>query len=371
MNATAADLLLPYYVARDKLGNIYIADTFNHRIRFVKKSTDIITTVAGTGVAGYNGDNMRATLSQLNMPQAVAIDIIGNLYISDGKNNRIRLVKKTSGNITTVAGNGKGNYFGGDNILATLSTVNNSYGLVPDAVGNLYISDSGVNRIRFVNVSTGIITTIAGTGLAEYNGDNILATSAGLNFSSGICLDEIGNLYIADFSNHRVRLITKSTGVITTVAGTGMPGYNGDNRLATSAMTNFPADVALDIVGNLYIADSSNYRIRLVTKRTGIITTIAGNGITGYNGDNMQATLAFLKYPYGVMIDDYGTLYIADTANHRIRTVTLWTSQPTREPTAMPSAAPTSMPSAIPTSMPSAIPTSMPSAIPTDRKSVV
>ena len=371
VNATAANLLLPYYVARDKLGNIYIADTFNHRIRFVSMSTGIITTVAGTGVAGYNGDNMRATLAQLNRPQAVAIDIIGNLYISDGRNNRIRLVKKTSGNITTVAGNGRGNYFGGDNILATLSTVNDSNGLVPDAVGNLYIADSGSNRIRFVNVTTGIITTIAGTGLEEYNGDNILAISAGLNFSNGICLDELGNLYIADFSNHRVRLITKSTGVITTVAGTGLPGYNGDNILATSAMINFIADVALDIVGNLYIADSSNHRIRLVTRSTGIITTIAGEGISNYNGDNIQATSAYLRYPYGVTIDDYGTLYIADTANQRIRAVTLWTSQPTREPTAMPSAIPTSMPSAVPTSMPSAVPTSMPSAIPTSMPSAV
>ena len=371
VNATAATLADPFYVAPDKLGNIYIADQYNHRIRFVSKSTGIITTVAGTGVGGYNGDNILATLAQLNRPCAVAIDITGNLYISDTANNRIRLVNKTSGMITTVAGNGIGAIFGGDNIRATLSTVNDSFGLVPDAAGNLYISDSGANRIRFVNGSTGIITTIAGTGVAEYNGDNILASSASLNYPGSICLDDLENVYISDYNNHRVRLITRSTGIITTVAGTGSPGYNGDNVLATSALVNRPEGIALDIGGNLYIADGHNHRIRLVTKSTGIITTIAGNGTIGYNGDNIQATSAILSYPAGINIDEFGTLYIADEGNQRIRTVTLWTSQPTRAPTSMPSAVPTSMPSVVPTSMPSDVPTSMPSDVPTSMPSDV
>ena len=374
-NATKAALNAAIYVTIDKLGNIYIADTMNDRIRFVTKRTGIITTVAGTGVRGYNGDNILATKAQLDRPSAVAIDVIGNLYISDTYNNRIRLVTKSSGIITTMAGNGNP-LFGGDNILATLSSVNISYGLVPDAAGNLYITDSGANRIRLITGSSGIITTIAGDGVKGYNGDNIPAISASLSFSSGINLDEEENLYIADFDNHRIRLITKSTGIITTVAGTGVGGYNGDNILATSAFLNYPADVILDIGGNLYIADSENHRIRLVTTNTGIITTIVGTGVRGYNGDNILATSAFLNAPNGIVIDKFGLMYITDLVNSRIRAVTLWTTQPTKAPTSMPStsmpsAVPTSMPSAVPTSMPSAVPTSMPSAVPTSMPSAV
>ena len=254
-NATMASLLLPIYVTSDKLGNIYIADTNNHRIRFVTKSSGIITTVAGTGVQGYNGDNILATDAQLRTPVAVALDIIGNLYISE--TYRIRLVTKTSGIITTVAGNGSP-LFGGDNILATLSSVNISYGLVPDAAGNLYITDSGTNRIRLVTGTSGIITTVAGNSSRGYNGDNILAVSASVSFSSGICLDEKENLYIADYDNHRIRLITKSTGIITTIAGTGKKGYNGDNILAVSAFLDYPADVGLDLGGDLYMLQSNS-----------------------------------------------------------------------------------------------------------------
>ena len=371
VDATAAYLLHPNDMIVDEVGNTYILDTGNSAVRFVTKSTGIMNMIAGSGARGYDGDNADAKLASFDNPGAFAIDITGNIYIADTDNNRIRLVTKSTGIITTVAGNGIDNSLG-DGLLATLASIHTPYGIAVDALGNLYISEYNGYRIRLVTASTGIITTIAGTGDSGYNGDNILATSANFEGPTGMCLDDLGNLYIADFRGSRVRLITMSTGIITTVAGTGSQGYNGDDILATDAQLVTPGGLTLDTFGNLYIADIFDNRIRLITKSTGIITTIAGNGTSGYNGDDILPTSALLSNPSGVKVDQFGDVYIADNLNSRIRKVTLQstpTSMPSAVPTSKPSAKPSFKPSTVRTSKPSAVPTSKPSAVPTSKPS--
>ncbi len=318
--ATAAETNSPLGIAVDGAGNLFISDFTNQRIRKVTASTGIISTVAGTGTAGYNGDNIAATSAQLNGPFGVAVDGAGNLYIADPDNSRIRMVAASTGTITTVAGTGTAGY-NGDNIAATSAQLNLPYGVTVDSAGNLYIADVYNERIRKVNASTGIITTVAGMGTAGYNGDNSAATSAELDYPFGVAVDSAGNLYIADFHNQRIRMVTASTGIITTVAGTGTSGYNGDNIAATSAELYGPSGVAVDSAGNLYIGDYGNNSIRKVTASTGIITTAAGTGTAGYNGDNIAATSAALNLPHAVAVDSTGNLYIPDTVNQRIRKV--------------------------------------------------
>jgi trimeric autotransporter adhesin len=317
--ATSATLTNPYGVAVDASGNIYIADTYNGRIRLVTKTTGIITTVAGNGTRGYSGDGGLATSSTLTNPYGVAVDASGNIYIADSGSNRIRLVTKTTGIITTVAGDGTYGY-SGDGGLATSATMRYLRGIAVDASGNIYIADSGSNRIRMVTKTTGVITTVAGDGTYGYSGDGGLATSATMRHPFGVAVDASGNIFFADNFNHRIRLATKITGVITTVAGDDASGYSGDGGLATSATLTNPYGVAVDASGNIYIADSYNHRIRLVTKTTGIITTAAGDGTRGYSGDGGLATSATLTYPYGVSVDASGNIYIAES--HRIRLVT-------------------------------------------------
>ena len=217
----------------------------------------------------------------------MAVDASGNLYIADTGNNRIRKVSAT-GIITTVAGNGSAGY-SGDGGPATSAQLDGPEGVAVDGSGNLYIADTCNNRIRKVS-ATGIITTVAGNGSAGYSGDGGPATSAQLSLPAGVAVDGSGNLYIADSGNNRIRKVS-ATGIITTVAGNGSPGYSGDGGPATSAQLNQPAGVAVDASGNLYIADSSNNRIRKVSA-TGIITTVAGNGFDGYSGDGGPATSA-------------------------------------------------------------------------------
>jgi hypothetical protein len=313
--ATSAELANPYGVAVDGAGNLYIADNANNRIRKVTPG-GTITNVAGTGTAGYNGDNIPATSASLAYPGGVAVDGAGNLYIADYGNNRIRKVT-LGGTITTVAGTGTAGY-NGDNIAATSAEVSPS-GVAVDGAGNLYIADMGNNRIRKVTPG-GTITTVAGTGTSGYNGDNIAATSAEVN-PYGVAVDGAGNFYIADYGNSRIRKVTPG-GIITTVAGTGTPGYSGDNGAATSAELDGPYGVAVDGTGNLYIADVGNNVIRKVTPG-GTITSVAGNGTPGYSGDGGSSTSASLYHPYSVAVDGSGNFYIGDWANNVIRKVDL------------------------------------------------
>ncbi|OGU12706.1 MAG: hypothetical protein A2075_16850 [Geobacteraceae bacterium GWC2_58_44] len=317
--ATGASLDYPSGLAVDSAGNLYISDLENNRIRKVDAGTGIITTVAGNLARGYSGDNGPATGASLSYPSGVAVDSSGNLYISDSNNDRLRKVTAGTGIITTLAGNGKW----GDNGLATAAALSSPRGVAVDQTGNLYIADSELDpAIRKVDAVTGIITTVAGNGTRGFSGDNVAATASGLNYPDGLAVDRAGNLYIADRSNHRIRKVDAGTGIITTVAGNGTSGFSGDNVAATEASLAYPHGVAVDSAGNLYIADTANYRIRKVTASSGIITTVAGNGTKQYSGDNGSATEASLSQPYGVAVDSGGNLYIADPTDNRIRKVT-------------------------------------------------
>jgi uncharacterized protein (TIGR03437 family) len=308
--ATSAELDYPSAVAVDSAGNLYIADFYNCRIR--KVSNGVITTVAGNGTYGYGGDNGPAAAAQLADPQGVAVDSAGNLYIADTVNQRIR--KVSNGVITTVAGNGTPGYIG-DNGPAAAAQLDHPLGVAVDSAGNLYIADEGNQRLR--KISNGVITTVAGNGTPNEGGDNGPAIGAELDGPSGVAVDAAGNLYIADALGYRIRKV--SNGIIVTVAGNGTCCYSGENGPATNAQLDYPEGVALDSAGDLYIADAYNDRILKVS--SGVMTTVAGNGTPGFSGDNGPATAAQLDWPTGVAVDAAGNLYIADSDNNRIRKV--------------------------------------------------
>ncbi len=308
--AASAGLGNPAGLALDTSGNVYIADSSNNRVR--KVASGIITTLAGTGVGGYGGDSGPAVSAQLNNPRALAVDSSGNVYVADSGNNRIRMVSP-SGTITTVAGNGC--CYGGDGGVATSAQLNNPQGVAVDASGNIYIADTNNQRIR--KVSGGIITTFAGNGTYGYSGDGGPATSAELRSPSGVFVDSAGNVYIADSSNNRIRKVT-TDGNIATIAGNGNCCYAGDGGPATSAQLNHPIGLWIDALGNLFISDTNSQRIRMVLTN-GIITTIAGNGNSGYSGDGSPATAAQLNSPYGIALDSSGNIYVADQNNNAIR----------------------------------------------------
>jgi len=315
--ATAASLSEPQGVAIDGAGNIYIADELNNCIRKIN-TLGIISTVAGYhGISGFSGDGGAATAATMGGPKGLAVDGAGNLYFSDGGNERIRKVN-TSGIISTIAGNGTTGY-SGDGIAATAAEMNGGTGVAVDGSGNVYIADVGNHRIRKVNPS-GIISTFAGTGSSGYTGDGGEATTATIGGPYFLVFDDAGNLYFSDVSDNVVRKINTS-GIITTVAGTGTAGYSGDGGPATAADLNAPMGIALDAAGSIYIGDWSNNRIRKINT-SGIISTYAGDGTPTYGGDGGAATAAKLRNPSGVVADGAGNLYIADANNFRIRVVT-------------------------------------------------
>ncbi len=312
---TSANLNLPTGVTGDTSGTIYIADTGNNRIRRINSSRDSITTYAGTGTAGFSGDGTAATTAKLDAPAGVFVDSVGTVYIADTGNQRIRQIS-TAGVITTIAGTGTAG-FSGDGAAATTAKLNG-----PTAVyargGNIYIADTGNNRIRRIN-SSGNIATIAGkdttSGLFI---DDTTAVAATLNAPSGVFVDTAGNVYIADTNHHRIRKIAASDSTISTIAGTGSPGFTGDGDLPTNARLSFPSAVAVDSLGTLYIADRFNHRIRRINP-AGNITTIAGIDSFGFGGDGAAGNIAKLASPGGLFLARADTLYIADASNHRIR----------------------------------------------------
>ncbi|GIX45905.1 MAG: hypothetical protein KatS3mg131_0116 [Candidatus Tectimicrobiota bacterium] len=325
--AVAARLNKPSGVYVDGAGNLYIADRDNHRVRRVEASTGIISTVAGTGQAGYSGDGGAATAARLNKPSGVYVDGAGNLYIADRDNHRVRRVEASTGIISTVAGTGQAGY-SGDGGAAVAARLNKPSGVYVDGAGNLYIADRDNHRVRRVEASTGIISTVAGSGVAGYSGDGGPAVAARLNKPSGVYVDGAGNLYIADRDNHRVRRVEASTGIISTVAGSGVAGYSGDGGPAVAARLNKPSGVYVDGAGNLYIADRDNHRVRRVSPGadevvTGaadeVIATVAGMGIAANGGSGGSATATPLRMPSGVYVDAAGNLYLADEDNHRVR----------------------------------------------------
>ncbi len=313
--ATSASLDVPEGVFVDGSGNIYIVDTGNHRIRKVDTS-GIITTVAGNGFHGFSGDEGPATSASLTWPEGVFVDASGNIYIADTSNQRVRKVD-TSGIISTVAGDGTRG-FSGDGGPATSASLNGPSGVFVDGSGSIYIADEYNDRIRKVDTS-GIITTVAGNGTRAFSGDGGPATSASLDGPSGVFVDGLGNIYIADEHNHRIRKVDTSD-IISTVAGDGTRGFSGDGGPATSARLSSPLAVFMDGLGNIYIADGGNHRIRKVDT-SGIISTVPRDGIAGFSGDGGPATDASFFTPRGVFVDGSGNIYIADMNNGRIRKV--------------------------------------------------
>lgn len=312
--AVGAKLSLPTGVAVDSVGNLFIADSGNRRVRTVT-SDGVIRPLVGNGAFQFAGDGGQGADAVLNSPASVALDRSGNLFIADSGNNRIRKLT-TSETIETVVGNGALGY-SGDQGPAAKAELSAPSGVAFDASGNLFIADKGNNAIRQVT-SAGIIGTVAGNTMNNFSGDGGPAIKAALRFPLGVVPDGAGNLFIADTFNSRIRQVTPS-GMIETIAGTQAARYSGDNGPAAKADLNTPSGVAVDAAGDLFIADTNNNAIRRISG--GIITTMAGNGKPGYTGDGGPATNAQLNAPAGVEVDADGNLFIADTGNNAIREV--------------------------------------------------
>ena len=313
-NATMGDQVND--MVYDSHGNLIIVDNEFSVIRKIS-TTGIITTLAGNGTVGFSGDGGLATNAMLYNATGIAIDASDNIYIADLGNHRIRKITASTGIITTVAGNGIQG-FSGDGGLAINAQFNMPWDILIDGIGNLYITDNGNNRIRKVDAITGIITTIAGTGFVGFSGDGGLAINAQIGAPQSLIMDLVGNLLFCDANNQRIRKISPTTGIITTIVGNGIAGNLGDGGLATNAMLNEPMGINLDVYGNLYIADNGNGAIRKVNASNNIITKIAGDWIYGYSGDGGLAINA-QTYPFGVITDLSGSVYI--TGSFRIRKV--------------------------------------------------
>jgi len=374
--ATSACLNEPKGVAIDGKGNLLIADSENHLVRKVDRQTGEITTIAGisgapmprlevmkpvaepemehddpfsdagttgehafaqqTDLSGtvryvangagiakrFGGDGDLARQALLNFPTAVAVDQAGHLYIADTMNHRVRRIEAGTGLITTIAGIGQPRY-SGDGGAAVAAGLNDPVALAVGETGVLYIADQSNNRVRAVDLTTGLIRTIAGTGSASFNGDGIPAIEADLAGPSGLALDKDGKLFIADTFNGRIRAIDPTTGLIETVVGDGGEyRYQGAVE-PPSASVSRPSGIALDAEGNLFITDSDNHLVRRWDRSTGRLNRLAGVGVANYGGDGGSALEASLSYPFGVAVNPHGHLVIADTFNHRIREIVL------------------------------------------------
>ncbi len=309
----------PWGVAYDGANSrLYVADTYNHQVKRYRPDVDGMDGRLGIGTQGSGGDGSFASIAQLSWPLDVAVDGNGRIYIADSGNSKIRRV---DGNlISTFAGTGVSG-FSGDNGPATSAQISPPYGVGVDAAGNLYIADFANHRIRRVNAATNIITTIAGTGTAGYNGDGIPATSAQLNFPRDVEVAPNGAIYIADSDNNRVRRIDPVTNVITTVLGTGVAGYSGDGQPGSSAQIRFVPRITIDSAGNLYAVDMFDNRIRRVAGGTGNVDTVAGIGTPGTAGEGGPATSAELDQPYSAAVTPAGT-FVAEINAHRVRRIT-------------------------------------------------
>src|SRR5947207_1315180 len=332
--AKAAQLNYPTGVAVDGAGNLFIADSGNCVIRKVA-TTGKISTVAGTGGAcGFAGDGGAGTAAQLNSPMDVALDSTGNLFIADTYNFRIRQVGATSHKMSTLAGNGTAS-FGGNGGAATVAELSFPADVVLGGSGDLFVVDQGNCVIRKVGAVTGTISTVAGTGgTCDFAGDGGPATAAALSFPAGAAFDGTGDLIVADQSNCVIRKVNMTTGTISTVAGTGGAcGFAGDGGPAAAAELYLPAGVALDVAGNLFIADQDNFVIRRVDAMTHQISTVAGiGGACGFAGDGGAATAAELNVPMGFAFDATGKLFVADSGNGRVRRVEATTTTTTQAP---------------------------------------
>ena len=340
--ATSKQLLSPDGLALSTENNLFIAGTNDNKIWKVTASSGLITTIAGTGVGSFSGDGGQATSSTLSGPRSVCLDTTGNIYIADTLNRRIRKVTVNTGVITTVAGGG---YTSGGGV-ATAALFFGPLSVAVDTAGNIFFSEKIVNKIYKVTVSTGMLTTIAGAD--TYSPDVVIATKYSIYGLDGITLDTSGNIFFAGgASNSFVYKITASTGLVSIVAGTGSfyssAGYNNDNILATKAQLNSPVSVAVDASGNIFITDAANYRIRKVSASTGIITTVAGTGVAGNSpsqGDGGSATLASFTDASGIVVDSVGNIYFSDSFQNVVKRVTFSGTTPSVSVTPAPAVTP-------------------------------
>jgi DNA-binding beta-propeller fold protein YncE len=316
--AAQACLNNPFDVAFDRAGNLYLSDAVNHCIRRVDAGTGIIATVAGRGEAGYSGDGGRATGALLDEPYGIVLDANGNLYFADRLNRRVRRVD-TRGVIPTIAGPGEpaSDGDGGPAGRAGLAEPN---GVALDATGaRLFIADVAAHRVRVVDLARGTIASFAGNGEARHAGDGGPAAQAGIFGARAVQVAPDGTVYILERQGSTLRAVDPRSGVIRTVAGTGARGYDGDGGDALAATLNAPKEFAVDADGNLLIVETETHVIRRIDARTRIVATIAGNGRHGGEGDGGPATRAGLARPHGVAVGPDGAILIGDTENHRIR----------------------------------------------------
>ena len=375
--ASAACLNEPKGLTLDAKGNLFIADSENHVVRKVDRTTSCIKTIAGriqafdagatpvppaskggevdedplaaetskvdlhavtqqadlsgtvryiamgsAPAARFGGDGGPADQALLNFPTAIVVDRAGHLYIADTLNHRVRRVDAVTGVITTVAGLGKPRYVG-DGGLAVEAGLNEPAALALSDDGILYIADQSNNRVRAVDLATGMIHTVAGTGTAAYNGEGLTATETDLAGPSGLALASDGTLYIADCFNGRIRAVDPVTGLMRTAVGNGGEyRYQGLDEPPNASLSR-PSGIALDDEGNLYVTDSDNHLVRRWDRITGRIERIAGVGVADYSGDGGAALEAGLSYPFGIVLDPAGHIFVADTFNHRIREIIL------------------------------------------------
>jgi hypothetical protein len=318
--ARSAGLSQPFDVAIDQQGNLYFSEADNHCVRRVERHSGIITTVAGTGRPGYSGDGGPATQAQLNSPYGIALDTANNLHIVDRLNSCIRMVEATTGIIRTTVGTGQPGYSGDDG-PAQRAQLQEPNDIMLDRQGHAFIADVRDHRIRVVDLASGIITTFAGTGEAGSGGDGGPVSRATLLGPRALAFGPTGDLYICLRNDHKVRQVDMHTRIIRTVAGTGERGYTGDHGPALQATFNGPKEIAVDGQNNILVVDTENHCIRRIEAASGLVTTVAGTGQPGGSGDGGPAAVATLKRPHSACLDEVGNIYIGDSENHRVRFV--------------------------------------------------
>jgi DNA-binding beta-propeller fold protein YncE len=319
--AASARLDQPFDVAIGAGGDVFFSDTFNHRIRRIDHKSGVITTIAGSGGPGFSGDGGPASLARLNEPYGIVVDAAGNLYFADRLNGRVRRVDTRTGLISTVAGNGSqtDSGDGGPGPEAGLVEPN---GVALDPAGkSLFIADVAGHRIRKVDLPSGTIGTFAGTGLGRHAGDGGPAAKCSIWGARAVDVGADGTVYILEREGNTLRAVDPRTGLIATVAGTGRKGYSGDGGPAAKAGFNGPKELAVDRAGDVYIVDTENHAIRVVDHASGNIRTLAGTGQAGGQGDGGPAARARLDRPHGVAVGTDGRVWIGDTNNHRVRVV--------------------------------------------------
>ena len=316
--AGTALLSEPFMCAFDATGNLYVAEAMSHCVRRVDATTGVIVTIAGTGAEGYYGDDGPATQAMFNQPYSLQVDANGDVYVVDRLNYVIRKIDAETGTISTVAGTGESGY-GGDGGPGTLAQFREPNDCFLDGCGGLLVADVQDQRIRRLDLASGVITTFAGNGEKRRGGDGRPATEASILGARAVCMDGAGNTYIAEREGNGIRKVD-ANGVMSTLAGTGEFGYGGDGGPAFIATWGGPKAIRCDHDGNLLVVDTENHAVRRIDAATGYVTTIAG-GRLGGNGDGRAAEEAGMDRPHGADVDAQGNIYIADSNNHRVRVV--------------------------------------------------